>query len=249
MKVDAVVLAGGSTERLGVAAPYKGALVVAGKPMVEYVLDALRQADGISKVAVVVPSAVGLGRWADKADKIVVSDTDVVGNLLAGVDSFGYERHILALAADVPLLTGAAIGSFLRACADRSAGVYYPIISRQLAEEAYPGVKRTYVRLVEGTFTGGNVVLLDPRLILANRELAERAFAARKSPLGMVRILGLSFVWKFFTRRLSILELEAKVGEMLGGQARAVSVSEATIGLDVDKPEDLALVTRLLGRR
>lgn len=246
VKVDAIVLAGGSAETVGRDAPYKGVVSIAGRPMVDYVLDALRAAEHIAKIAVVVPSAHGLGEWADRADKIVVSDGGVVANLLAGVDSFGYERHVLALAADVPLLTGRAIEDFLAACGGRSAGVYYPIISREVAERAYPGVRRTYLHLRGGTFTGGNLVLVDPRLLVANRDVVQRAFAARKSPVGMIRILGLSFVWKFLTRRLPLPELEAKVGEVLGGAAVAVPVSDAEIGLDIDKPEDYELAVRLL---
>lgn len=246
MKVDAVLLAGGSAGELDAGAEYKGVLDIAGRPMVDYVLETLRGAERVRNVAVVVPSASGLGEWADKADKIVVRAEGVVSNLLAGVDSFGYERHVLALAADVPLLTAHAVDGFLASCGERSAGLYYPVIAREVAEAAYPGVRRTYLHLREGTYTGGNLALIDPRVLVANRDVVQRAFVARKSPVGMVRILGLRFVWKFLARRLSLREVEEKVSEILGGRVAAVEVRDAEIGLDVDKTEDLELVTRLI---
>jgi GTP:adenosylcobinamide-phosphate guanylyltransferase len=247
MIVDAVVLAGGSADALDAAAPYKGVLEVGGRPMVDHVLEALRGSTGVRHIAVVVPDARGLGVWANHADKIVLSDDTVVENLLAGVDSFGYERPILALAADIPLLTRAAIDGFLALADDPAVAFLYPIIDQRDAEAAYPGVRRTYIRLTDGVFTGGNLMLVDPRLIQANRDLAQKAFALRKSTIGLVRLLGLGFVWRFLTRRLALADLEAKVSEIIGGPAKAVRVASPEIGLDVDKPSDLAIVQGILG--
>jgi GTP:adenosylcobinamide-phosphate guanylyltransferase len=247
--IDAVVLAGGTDEHLGTGAPYKGVIELLGRPMVDYVLEALRASGQIAHIAVVVPTAAGMGAWADRADKIVISDEGVVANLLAGVDSFGYERQVLALAADIPLLSGASIDSFLSDCGDASAECYYPLISREVAERAYPGVRRTYIHVREGVYTGGNLLLLDPRALEANRDLAERAFAARKSTPKLVRILGFRFLAKLLFRTLTMAELEAKVGEIIGGRVVTVPTTRAEIGLDVDKPGDLALVLDLLERR
>lgn len=249
MTIDAVVLAGGTDEHLGTGAPYKGVVELLGRPMVDYVLEALRASSQVAHIAVVVPTAAGLGTWADRADKIVISDEGVVGNLLAGVDSFGYERHVLALAADIPLLTGPAVDSFLADSGDASAGCYYPLISREVAERTYPGVRRTYIHVREGVYTGGNMLLLDPRALEANRDLAERAFAARKSTRKLVRILGFRFLAKLLFRTLTMAELEAKVGEVIGGRVVTVPTERAEIGLDIDKPSDLSLVLDLLERR
>jgi GTP:adenosylcobinamide-phosphate guanylyltransferase len=246
VNVDAVVLAGGSAEGLGSDAPYKGVLEIGGRPMVDYVIDALRRSRSVEHVAVVVPDARGLGDWANRADKIVIYDDTVVENLIAGCDSFGYERPILALAADIPLLTAAAVDGFLSLADDPTVRFNYPVIERGDAEAAYPGVRRTYMKLREGVFTGGNLLLVDPRLILANRVVAEKAFAQRKSTIGLVRLLGLGFVWKFILGRLSVAELEEKASEVIGGKARAVRVSDAQIGLDVDKPSDLAIARSIL---
>ncbi|MCL4554674.1 MAG: NTP transferase domain-containing protein, partial [Actinobacteria bacterium] len=61
MKVDAVVLAGGAGEVIDPDARFKGLLPIAGKPMVEWVVDALKEAPSIAEVAVVVPTAEDLG--------------------------------------------------------------------------------------------------------------------------------------------------------------------------------------------
>lgn len=241
MSVDAVLLAGGACGKLDSSAPYKGLLEIAGRPMIEYVLDALEATSAVDHVAVVVPSAAGLAAWADRADKIVIHDEGVVANLLAGVDSFGYGRHILAMAADIPLVTAASIDAFLVACHPLDFDAYYPILAKELAEAAYPGVDRTYMALKEGTFTGGNLILINPKALEANRVVAERAFAARKSPLKMVGIFGLPFVRRFLMRRLSVAELEAKASEISGFRATTVVVAHPEIGLDVDKPSDLAI--------
>ena len=57
MKVDAMILAGGEGAIIDPTVAIKGLVPVAGKPMIEWVVDALRAADTIAEIAVVVPSA------------------------------------------------------------------------------------------------------------------------------------------------------------------------------------------------
>lgn len=249
MRVDAVVLGGGDAGALGASVPYKGALPVAGRSMVEWVVDALRVSACVRYVAVVVPSATGIGPWADRVEKIVIHDDGPVANLLAGVDSFGYEHRILALAADLPLVSAESIDGFMEACGDLRHDFYYPVIERTEAEAAYEGVRRTYMRLREGTYTGGNLVVLNPHALRANRVLAERAFEARKSPVGLARILGVRFVLRLVTRRLTIRAMEEKVGRLIGGSAKAVPTTLVDLAMDVDKPSDLEIVERVIRGR
>src|SRR3989442_2752814 len=70
---DAIVLAGGGTEPgLGADIPNKGFLQISGRPLVDYVVQAVQRARGIGRIAVVGPP--GPLRSVLSHDVTIVSD-------------------------------------------------------------------------------------------------------------------------------------------------------------------------------
>jgi GTP:adenosylcobinamide-phosphate guanylyltransferase len=249
VKVDAVVLAGGDGAVIDPACRFKGLLPVGGKPMVEWVVDALREAATVQDIAVVVPTAEDLGGWVDKVDKLVVSDRPFMDNVIAGVESFRSDRRVLVATGDLPTLTPEAIDDFVLNALERGADFAYPLVPREDVEAAFPAGERTYFHLADGSYTGGNVALVNPDAALMNREMGQRLFDLRKSAVSMVRILGLRFAVKFLLGRLRAPEVEDKMREIIGCSGAAVLSHHASIGMDVDKPADVVLVERVLGER
>lgn len=245
-KVDAVVLGGGDGAVIDPACRFKGLLPLAGKPMIGWVVDALRAADSVAGIAVVVPTAEGLDEWVDRVDKIVIRDGEFADNVLAGIESFRDERLVLLSTGDIPALTPEAVDAFVAECLERDAEFAYPLISRDDIMEQFPGSARTFFRLAAGEFTGGNVALVSPALARRCRDLGQRLFEMRKSPLKTVRMLGMRFVLGMLTGRLDPADVEVKAGEILGGRAIAVVTPHACLGADVDKPEDVVVAERVL---
>lgn len=249
MKVDAVVLAGGDGAVIDPECRFKGLLPVAGKPMVEWVLDALNASSVIHEVAVVVPTAENLGSWVDRAGKLVVADGSFVDNILAGIGAFRTDRPVLLVTGDIPALTPTAVEDFVQRSVATGAQATYALIREKDMIEQFPGSKRTFIRLADGKVTGGNMMLVDPVLADRNREIGGRVFATRKNPLAMARIIGLRFVVRLVLGRLTVAEVEAKLGELIGGRGAAVYTAEASIGADVDKPVDVIVAERVLYAR
>jgi GTP:adenosylcobinamide-phosphate guanylyltransferase len=247
--VDAVVLAGGDGAVLDPACRFKGLLPIAGKPMVEWVLDALNSAETVHEVAVVVPTAENLGAWVDRTGKLVVSNGSFVDNIIAGVGAFRADRQVLLVTGDIPALTSEAVDSFVRQSMATGAQATYPLIREADMLEQYPGSERTFVRLADGKVTGGNMMLVEPLLLDRNREIGGRIFATRKNPIAMARVIGVRFVIRLVLGKLTVAEVEAKLGELIGGTGAAVYTSEASIGADVDKPVDVIVAERVLYSR
>jgi GTP:adenosylcobinamide-phosphate guanylyltransferase len=201
VKVDAVILAGGDGEVIDPSCRFKGLLPVAGKPLVEWVVDAFKEATLINEIAVVIPTAEGLGPWVDRVDKLVVSDGLFMDNVLAGVASFRVDRPVLVATGDIPLITPEAVDDFVRSSLATDADFTYPLVTRAQMELEFPGSERTYFRLRTGWHTGGNAMLANPRLIPAARDLGQRLFDQRKNPIGVLRIAGLGFVVRFVLGR------------------------------------------------
>ena len=249
MRVDTVILGGGDGTVIDPESRFKGLVPIGGRPIIEWVVDAVRDATLSEGVAAVVPTAEDLGPWADKVDKIVVSDGTLMENVLTGTASFRVDRPVLVTTGDLPLLTGDALDDFIRSSLATGADFCYPLIRKEDILLQFPGTRRTYVKLKEGPVTGGNMMILNPALVERNRALGERLFRVRKSPVGMARVLGGRFVAKLLTGRLEIPELEDKMGELLGGTGAAIYTRHGSIGLDVDKPRDVDFVEGIMGGR
>lgn len=249
MRVDAVILAGGDGAVIDPAISIKGLVPIASKPMVEWVVDAMRVCETVADIAVVVPTAENLGAWADKVDKLVVSNGSFIDNLIAGVDSFRNDRAVLVATGDLPALTPEALDDYVLRSLQAGADFSYPLVPREAMEEQFPGSQRTYIKLVNGSVTGGNMMVLAPSLVHKNKEIGQRLFDTRKSPVKMARVIGIGFIVKLLAGRLDPTDVANKMGELLGGSCSAIWTNHASIGADVDKPIDVIVAERVLFSR
>lgn len=246
---DAIVLAGGGGEPgLDPDLPSKAFLDIAGRPLLAYVLDALRGVAGVGRIAVVGPPE-RIRVVAPEAIVVPEGDGSITENIVRACGALAAQDPVLVVASDIPLLTARAVEDFLAECAKDRADFYYAIVPQEAVEREFPGARKTFVRVSEGTFTGGSVMLVNPAVIDRVRPFVERVIAARKKPWLLAQLFGWSIVMKLASGRLSIGEMEARVTELLGVTARAVIAADPGLALDVDmgKPENLELLRRALG--
>ncbi len=252
-RVDAVILAGDGDGGFRAAfspagaAPSKALLPIGPRLMVDYVMDALKSCPEIQKIVLVGPEELH-GLYGEEPGLLLASaGASPLESFALGVAALAEGTPwVLACAGDIPFLTPAAVADFLNKCREREADFYYPIIPRETAESRFPGVRRTYARLQEGVFTGGNMFLVDRRILQACMEKAAEFIRLRKKPAALARLVGFGVLWKYLFGRLSVREAEQRVSELLGACGAAVITSYPEIGVDVDKPADLALARRLL---
>jgi GTP:adenosylcobinamide-phosphate guanylyltransferase len=249
VKVDAVVLSGGEGAIIDPEVSVKGMVPVAGRPMIDWVIDALRAAETVAEIALVVPSAENLGAWADKVDRLVVSDASFIDNAIAGAEQFDSGRHVLGATGDLPALTPEAIDDFVTQSLNAGAEFSYPLIRAEDMEAQFPGSERTYVKVAGGRVTGGNLVVCSAELLKRNHDIGQRLFDTRKSPVAMARVIGIPFIFKYLTGRLRVDDVEHKMEQLLGAKCVAVYSSYASIGADVDKPIDVVVASRVLYQR
>ena len=245
----AVVLAGSPNNGLlkgCSSAPYEALIPIGSKYMVEYVVDALLASPRIEEVVVVGPVAPLAQVFSSARVRVVLPGESVLENVQKGLAALAGSGRVLVAAADIPLLTRAAVEDFLYRCRDETVDLYYPVVDQRVIQNRYAGVKRTYVTFREGTFTGGNIFFVNPRIFPSCVPKGERLVEARKNPFLLSRLLGLSFFFKFLTGRLSLREVEEKVSRLLGIKGAAVISSYPEVGVDVDKPVDLELASQIL---
>lgn len=232
-------------------AAWEALIPIGGLPMVRYVLDALGGVPEIGRVTMVgpdpgafPPSPPGPPEW-----EVVSPAESLVENLRLGVQALGPCPEILVVTCDVPFLEPEDLSEFLGRCRERGADLGYPIVERADCEEAFPGVRRTYVRLSDGSYTGGNVIYLKGDALARLWPFLDRVYAARKRPLTLLPLFGLGTAVAVLLGRARVSALERRVERIAGLRARAVVMRRPAIAVDVDKPEDLALAERILSQR
>lgn len=242
-----IVLAGGiPTERHSLyphtGARQKALLSIGGHPMISYVLQALRQASTVGAVCV-----VGLDNAASLADKTFPNSGKMHDHLEIGLrwaQQLGAKRAIVTTA-DIPLLTSAAVDAFVSAC-DQSAGINYSLVPEATLETAFPNSRRTYFKLREGSFSGGNLHIAETDIYTKLGTVAAELEMRRKHPLRMAAWIGPRLLLQMALRRLSLRQIEQVAEERLGKRCEAVISAEPTLAFDVDTAEQLARVSATL---
>ncbi len=252
--IPAIILAGGSREDKVAAAqgkPVKALCVVGGRPLVCYVVDAVSGA-GLRPIVVAtspeaveeMDKAVGGGAAVVAADGPRFTDT-----IRAGLAAVPDAERVLLATGDLPALTAEAVRRFVDEALASGAELVYATVRADTLDGAMAAGKRVRVKLREGKFVGGNLVLASPALVRRAVKLIEGAFSARKSAIGLARLLGFSFVLRFALGRLDIPAIVRRAESLLGCTAAVVISPDPEVCFDMDHPEDLALAEEVLAAR
>src|SRR5258706_2191159 len=175
--VPAVILAGGIAKPDFVAKTghiNRALVVINGRTMLDRVVGALREAPSVGAITVVgnLPASGGFTSVKDHGG--------FVENIFAGVESSAPSSYILIATVDIPFITGEAIQDLVERGAALGADIVYPIVAVAECYKRFPGIKRTAVKLREGEFTGGNLVLARPEFLRKHRAHITQVYAARK---------------------------------------------------------------------
>ena len=245
----AVVLAGSLNDGLlRECSPvsYEALIPIGSRMMVEYVCDALLASAYVEEVVVVGPEEQLSTIFSRGRIRVAPAGKTVLENVQIGIKALSANRRVLVVTSDIPLITAEAIDDFIKQGQDQTVDFYYPIVARSVVESRFPGVKRTYISLKEGIFTGGNLFLVNPDIFLYCLFKGEQLVKARKNPWQLARLVGIPFFVKFLAYRLSLKEAQAKVSKLLGIKGVAVISHYPEVGFDIDKPNDLELAMKIL---
>jgi len=246
--MNAIILAGASSQD-GFARRHgtnnKALIPIGGKPMFAHVLGALLDSQIIQNIIGVGP-VTELKEFCTPRVTLIEDKGDMVENCLAAVRSLPPCERVVVVTSDIPMITPRVLDSYLTSLIGREGDFFYPIISKEVNELQYPGVKRTYATLREGTFTGGNMSVVNPAVAERLGSRIREFVALRKSVLGLGTLIGPKFLFKLLAGQLSIAEVEQRMSELLGCRCVAVICPYPEIGTDIDKDSDLDIARRIL---
>jgi len=256
-KLKALILAGGKSKH----ALYKitkqefKALMtineINSRSLIYNIVESMKQAGAISKIYISAPE-----KMQDEIKGSILTDViftpsgnSLMTSLKQGISRLVNEPYILISTSDLPMITHQNITNFINNCFDSPGfDIYYSIINKNHYTRKFPqnDLRRIYAHLVEGSFTGGNLFLINPKVIIDCEEIIEQFIMFRKHPIKMARILGKRILVKYLKKYLSIRDLEKMVPNYLKGYKGKAIPADPEIALDIDKPIQLEALKSLL---
>lgn len=254
--MDAIVIAGGIPGPEEPLYPEtqgkpKALLDICGKPMIQWVLDALCDADKIGNVVIIgLPEDSGVG--CAKAKAFIPSQGDMLSNIRGGtqavVDLNPDAKHVVIASSDIPSLHPEAINWVVNTAMQTDEDIYYNVVTREVMEGRFPDSRRSYVHLKGMDVCGGDLNVVRAKTVMQNVELWDRLVDSRKSALKQAALIGYDTLVLLMLRMITLNSAIKKVTRRLGVTGRALVCPYAEIAMDVDKQHQLAIMRADLAR-
>jgi hypothetical protein len=236
MRYNAFITAGGlltGTLKETAGTSVKALIKIGGFSMLERAVRALRESELIDKIALIAPREVEELPDRHGVDTFIEAHQSGVQNILRGLEYYRDDTRVVLASSDLPFIHGEAVSDFLERC-PASALLCYPIFEKEEINPAIrPGVP-SYIRLKDGSFTGGSLFLMDVRACLGKMSEIGKSFNARKSVPAMAFLLGPRVIMKFLTGQCTTGDLIHRVEQVLGGPCAAVRGCDPVITIDID---------------
>ena len=242
--IDIVLPAGGRIDGSFAEAAgtdFKALTMWQGTTLLSKTIHTLRQSGVSNRIVVIGPEEV-LSEAAALGAECIIEGKSGTDNLFLGLQKIleGDSQHtgkVLICASDLPMLSPESVYWFVRNCPVDS-DIAVPVITASSYESAYPESGSVYVPMKDGAATMGCLFLLQPSVIMKQRQQIEEVFSSRKSQIKTFSKLGPMFVLKYITRQLTIADVERRCEAIFGWRGRAVRNSPPDLACDIDTRED-----------
>lgn len=242
-KWQALILAGsrGSSDPVAAKAgiTHKAFVPIAGKPMIQHVIQTLEVAPNIHSVAVSIePNAPPL--TTDRLDAAASPATSV----LEALDQL--ETPLLITTADNPLLGNDTLAHFLQEAEKSDADVLAAVSTREIVEKADRPGSRTYIKFSDHHVSGCNLFAIKTQRGKNAIAFWKRLEQNRKKPWKMASEVSYLSLFQYLIGRLDSKQALQRLQARMDCKAAFIFLDDPYAAHDVDKPEDLAFAERCL---
>jgi len=255
--MDTVLLSGGIPKPEDPLYEYtqgdpKALIDICGKPMIQWVLDALEAAETITNIIVVgIPEGVNLA--SGKIKSLIPSHSELLENVRMGVMEIlrinPGASHTLVTSSDIPAITAESVDWVVKETQKADLDLYYNVITRQVMEKRFPKSNRSYIRLKDVELCGGDMNVVRTSKVTEDDELYRKITDARKNAFKQASLIGIDTLILLLLRRTDLETAVKRVERKLNITGRAVLCPFAEVGMDVDKPHQLEILRADLANR
>ena len=163
--MNAIITAGGVPKAEDLLFPYtnglsKSLIDVAGKPMIQWVLDALCASAKIKNI-VIIGLAESDGLSTSKPTYYVPNQGSMLSNIVVGFTKVQEidptANYIVIASSDIPDLKSNMVDWLIDEVEKEPADIYYGIVQKQLMEKTYPDSRRTWTKLKDMELCGADI--------------------------------------------------------------------------------------------
>jgi molybdopterin-guanine dinucleotide biosynthesis protein A len=255
--MDALVTAGGTPELGEPLYEYtqgkpKALLEIAGKPMIQWVLNALSASLNVESV-VVVGIDESSGVTCTKPLTFVPNQEGMFENLKAAALKMAElkpeTKVVVSLSSDIPAITGELVDWVVQTALETDDELYYLVHTREVMETRFPESRRTYYHLGNVDVCGADIHAFAVSLVTTHQDLWGRLMAARKNAFQQAALLGFDTLILFVLRLMTVEQAAQRVSQHLKIRGRAIFCPYAEAGMDADKPFQVDILRRDLEKR
>lgn len=248
--IPAIVIAGGIPQDGEPLYPLsqgkaKALLQIAGKPMIQWVLEALENASQIGNVIVVGVSLPENVR-VNKLQATIPNQGEMLSNILEGMKKLleiePTAHHVVLASSDIPAITGEMVDWLVQTTMQTDEDVYYTVIERRVMEAKYPSSRRSYTRLKDIEVCGGDMNVVRATLAAGNQEMWKKIIAARKNVFKQAALIGLDTLLLLLVRQITLEQAVRTVASRMKISGRAIVCPYAEMGMDIDKLHQFEIV-------
>lgn len=227
---------------------------ICGTPMIIRVLDALEASDMVKTIVILGPPASILPDCPELEDRIKCGRVFWLPNLdspsrsaNSGLEQIDQDAPVLLTTADHALLTPSIVQYFLSKSLTAHSDATVGVVKHEDVAAAFPGVKRTVIRLQDGGVCGCNLYAFLNHRGRGVVSFWQRAEELRKRPWLLIsRTFGFMTVLSYLLGILTVDKGLKAVLAKTGIKVRPVFLPYPQAGVDVDKVEDMLLVESVL---
>lgn len=255
--MDAVVTAGGIPQPDELLYPYtlgkpKAMLDICGKPMVQWVLDALSDAKRVDRV-VLIGLAEESGVTCTKPLVFIPNQPTMIENILVGIkkvlETNPSETQVLIVSSDIPAITSEMVDWEVETTSQYDVDLCYNVTTRETVEARYPGSRRTYLKLKDVEACGADMNVIHTSVVSMNMDIWEKLTESRKNPIKQASMLGFDTLLLVLLHRITLEDAVKKFTSRLHITGRAIISPYAEMAMDIDKPHQLEMMRADLAKR
>lgn len=254
--MDAVVTAGGIPLPGEPLYPFthggeKALLDVAGKPMIQWVLEALDGSKAVDHIIIIgleKTSAVHIIKpaWFEPNHGSLLEN--IRGGVKKVLELDPGAAHLLLVSSDIPAILPRMVDWVAETAMQTDDDMYYNVIEKKVMEARFPGSKRTYIHLKGMDLTGGDLNVIRTMTVTSNDEMWDRIIAARKNPFKQAALVGYDVLILLLLRQIELDRAVRMISRRMKVKGRVLVCPYAEVGMDVDKPHQLEIMRADLGR-
>jgi hypothetical protein len=254
--MDAIVTAGGIPQPDDPLYVYskgeaKALIDIAGKPMIQWVLDALSDAKNVDHV-IIIGLSPKTGLTCKKPVYYISNQGKMLANMIAGVEKSleinKKNKYVLFVSSDIPAVKPEMIDWLIETCMETEDDIYYGVCPREVMESRFPGSKRTYTHLKDMDVCGADMNIVHVRMASEHLDTWEALIANRKNPFAQAAVMGWDTLFLLLTRQATLQDFVERISKRIGVKGRAIVWEHAEPCMDVDKPRQLEMMREDLAR-